>query len=124
MIKKLKNGNKKFPFKALNITKMTCSCSSFSAVMFVFAAGPHHGDGAGGGKRSAGQGHRGVCSRTAVLQGTCSKGAVTNICTYLDMSYLKMRSCCTVTYKAFSQCEYFALMDTHISSLILGSVIY
>lgn len=117
-------GIKKLPFKDLSIRKMTCYCSSFSAVTFVFAAGPHHGDWAGGSKRSEGQGHRGVCSRPAVLQGTCSKGAVTHICIYLDMSYLKTRCCCTVAHKAFSQREYFSLMDAHISSPILGSVIH
>lgn len=40
----------------------------------MFAAGPHYGDGTGGGERSKGQGHRRVCSCPSLLQGTCAEG--------------------------------------------------
>lgn len=40
----------------------------------AFTAGPHHGNGAGGGQRPEGPGHRGVRSRPALLQGTRPEG--------------------------------------------------
>lgn len=46
----------------------------FPAVVIVFAAGPHYGDGTGGGERSKGQGHRRVCSCPSLLQGTRAEG--------------------------------------------------
>lgn len=42
--------------------------------MLVSGAGPHHGDGAGGRERTEGQSHRGVRSRSALLQGTRPEG--------------------------------------------------
>lgn len=42
----------------------------------TYTAGPHHGNGAGSSQRSEGEGHRGVCSRPALLQRTRSKGLI------------------------------------------------
>ena len=64
-----------YPFKALSSRKTTCFNSSVISTV-VFAAGPHHGDGAGGGQRSEGPGHRGVRSRPALLQGTRPQGTL------------------------------------------------
>lgn len=53
-----------------NLRTSSCSVS----VVVVYTAGSHHGDRAGGSQRSEGQSHRGVCSCSTFLQGTCPKG--------------------------------------------------
>lgn len=75
------------------------------AVATVFAAGPHHGDGAGGSQWPEGQSYRGVRSCPSLFQRACIKGTFNNPSLWLQDGVkilCKQRCCCAVTHNLLS----------------------